>query len=53
MRRKRRNHSALFKAKAKAAVAAASGSVPLRSYLCEVRRSGRAESTPGPGPALR
>ena len=51
MRRKRRNHSALFKAKA--AVAAVSGSVPLRSYLCEVRRSGRAESTPGPGPALR
>ena len=49
MRRKRRNHSALFKAKA----AVASGSVPLRSYLCEVRRSGRAESTPGPGPALR
>lgn len=30
-----------------------SGSVPLRSYLCEVRRSGEAGSGPGPGSALR
>lgn len=30
-----------------------SGSFPLRSYPCEVRRSGGAEPIPGPGPALR